>query len=237
MLFFALAVHIGAVLGVLAFRAGAQEVVVMAVQAAHALHVAQNVQVEGQVVPEGAGEADSLFVQERAAVQLVPRGVQKLGVEEHAGVLAEFPLAFENAVGRVAQLAEELALVVVVGVDGEAGYQKVKVVFRGHAVHVFQHGGLAPVVAVHEVQVVAAGNFHGGVARGRCALVFLVDNADAHIVVGQLVAQGAAAVGAAVVYKQDLIAGARLVLQRAHCAAKPRFHVVHGDDDAYRRAV
>ena len=106
-----------------------------------------------------------------------------------------------------------------------------------NAVHVLQHGAVAPVVAVHEVQVIATSNFDSGVARCCCPLVFLVDYTDTYIVIGKLVAQNTTAIGASIVYQQNLVAGACLILQRANGTTQPGFYVVHRNNDAYSGTV
>ena len=81
MLLFPLLVHVAAVLGILAFRPRAQEVVVALGYASDAFDGADDVQVEGEVVPERLGEHDAVFVEVGSSVQLVPRRVQQLRVE------------------------------------------------------------------------------------------------------------------------------------------------------------
>ena len=230
-LFFAFVVHVGAVLGVLAFGPRAQEVVIARVQAAHAPYFADDVQVERQVVPERLRERDAALVQVGAPVQLVPRRVQKLGVEQLVGMLAEFPLAGKHLVGRGARLAVELVFRVV-RVDVEAGHGQIQLLLGGEAVQVFQHRRLAPVVAVHEVEELAARLPNGHVARPGGAAVFLVDDADPAVACRQVVARLSAAVGASIVHENDLEVAERLCLQRSDRAADPRLHVVDGDDDA-----
>ena len=237
MFFFAFVVHVGTVLGVFAFGASAQEVVVVIVDAAYALNVSHNIEVERQVVPKCAREPDALFFDVTATIQLVPRRIQKLSVEKLAGICAEFFLRFEDAIGRITQLAIVLAFVVIVRVDGKAGNKKVEVVLGGNEVHVLQHGAVAPIVSVHEVQVIATSNFDSGVACGGGSLVFLVDYADTHIVIGKFVAQSATAIGASIVYQQNLVAGACLILQRANGTTQPGFYVVDRNNDAYRGTV
>ena len=201
MFFFTFVVHVGTVLGVFAFGASAQEVVVVTVDAPHAFNLSHDIEVEWQVVPERARESDVLFLDVAATIQLVPRRIQKLGIEKLAGVCAEFFLRFEDAIGCIAQLAIVLAFVVVVRVDGKTGNKKVEVVLGSNAVHVLQHGAIAPVVAVHEVQVIATSDFDSGVACSGGTLVFLMDYTDAHIVIGKFVAQSATAIGASIVYQ------------------------------------
>lgn len=131
-------------------------------------------------------------------------------------------MRFEDAIGCIAQLAIVLAFVVVVRVDGKTGNKKVEVALGSNAVHVLQHGAIAPVVAVHEVQVIATSDFDSGVACSGGSLVFLMDYTDAHIVIGKFVAQSATAIGASIVYQQNLVAGACLILQRANGTTQPK---------------
>jgi len=64
-----------------------------------------------------------------------------------------------------------------------------------------------------------------------------MDYTDAHIVIGKFVAQSATAIGASIVYQQNLVAGACLILQRANGTTQPRFYVVDRNNDAYRGTV
>ena len=235
-LLLALAVHVAAVLRVLAFGPCAQEVVVALGNAAHMLDIADDVQVEREVVPEGLGEHDAALSQIRAPVELVPRRVEQLRVEQPMGLLAKLLLRLVHRVRGGAKLPVEL-VVAIVGVDVEAGHHQIERMLGREPVHVLEHGRLAPVVAVHEVEELARRLGDGGVPGARRAPVPLVDCLGAPVLGSQLVADRPRRVGAAVVDDQQLEILQRLPLQRLHGAAKPRLDIVGGNDDADNRAV
>ena len=231
MLLLALVVHVRAPTGGLGLAALADEVVVRARDDADLLHVADVVEHEGEVVPEGGAEAQADALDAVAAEQLVPGRIELVGVEEAPGRRAELLLGLEDAVGAVLHLGGVLVGRAVVGVDVEARNDKLQVVLVADADHVAEHLRLGPVVGVHEHDVGATGAVEGVVASRGGAGVVLVDDGDADVAVGDGVEDLPGAIGGAVVYGEELPVLEPLVLQALYGASHVPVDVVGGHDD------
>ena len=92
------------------------------------------------------------------------------------------------------------------------------------------------VVGVHKGDGLAPGNAQPGVAGGGKAAVFLVDDLHPAVLRGVAVTQCAAAVGAAVVHKDQFKIGEGLAQQALGAGGQAVLHLVHRHDDADGRA-
>ena len=105
-----------------------------------------------------------------------------------------------------------------------SGVQFFKIVRRHHVVGVHKGNGLAP------------GNVQPGVAGGGKAAVFLVDDLHPAVLRGVSVAQCAAAVGAAVVHKDQFKIGEGLAQQALGAGGQAVLYFIDRHDDADGRA-
>ena len=106
----------------------------------------------------------------------------------------------------------------------QRGVQLFQIIRRHHVVRVHKGDGLAP------------GNVQPGVAGGGKTAVLLVDDLHPGVPGGIAVAEGAAAVGAAVVHKDELKIGKGLAQQALGTGGQAVLHLVHRHDDAHSRA-
>ena len=209
---------------------GAGAVVVQNVrQAVAALALKHAVQHAGVVAKQHRFVVVDAFIAEQPDVeQLVPaqRPVKAAGLESFQQQLlrvadAMFADRHQPPLDRAVLL-----------VDAVAGTGRQPHAGRLHGgVELFVHRGFDQVVAVHKAHVIAAGVVQPGVAGVGGAAVFLVEHADARVGFGQLVAQRAGTVGAAVVDEQQLKVGKRLRQNAAHRAFEVILGIINAGDD------
>ena len=101
----------------------------------------------------------------------------------------------------------------------------------GHGDEVGEHRGLDPVVAVDEVDELAAGAVEREVASGGGALVLGVDDVDADVALGHAVGHLAGAVLGAVIDHEQLEVPHGLVLQALDGSADKTVNVIGRNDD------
>lgn len=197
----------------------------------NALDVADDVEHEGEVVPERGLEARVDALEVGAAEQLVPRRVEQVRVKQAPGPAAELLLAAIVAGGLTLELGGVLVGAAVIGLDVEAGDHEVEVIGLGNLDKVGEHRGFHPVIAVHEVHELATGAVEGNVARGGSTLVLGVDDVDADVALGHAVGHLAGAVSGAIVDDDELEVAHRLVLEALDGAPNEAIHVVGRYDD------
>ena len=150
-LFLALLIHPLAIAGGLALGAGANEVIVGLFGDTDLLHVAQNRQDEGEVVPERGGETQAVLLDVAAQIQLIPRRIELVLVKEAICLLVKLLRAGEYLVRDLQDLAETIRFgVVAIGVDEKAAHHEFQGMLVAEVVEVLEHRGLSPVVGVHE---------------------------------------------------------------------------------------
>ena len=236
-LLLALCVHVRAPTGGLGLAALTDEVIVRARHDADALHVADEVEHEGEVVPERGAEADAQALDALAQEQLVPGRIQLVLVEQAKRRRAKLLLRLVHGVRAGLELRGVLVRVAVVRVDVEAGNRELQAVFLGKRVHLFQHARLDPVVRVHEHDVRAARAVERVVAGRRGAAVLAVVHRHADVAVCDGVQNLPGAVRRAIVHHQELEVAKRLVLQALDGTPHISVHVVRRHDDRYSRRV
>ena len=148
-----------------------------------------------------------VFKQPRV-VQLVPgdHGVHA-AVFEHVQKLLQRVVAAQEFLGQGHATLEKIALFV--DAHRAAGRQRTAAFLHG-AVQGFQKIRVQQVVGIHIADVIAGSGVQPGVGSGCGTAVFLVYHPDAGVGLGQLVAKLAAAVGAAVLYEDQLKIGKAL---------------------------
>ena len=225
-LFLALLVHIGTPAGRLALRAEADEVVVGALGHTNALDVADDIEDEGEVIPERGLKASTDAFEIRATEQLVPRRIEEVLVKELPRAGAELRLARIHARGLALELRGVLIGVAIVGLDIKAGDNEVEAIRLGDVHEVGEHGGLCPVVAVDEVDELAASTVEGDVACSGSALVFRVDDVNADVALRQAIGDLTRTISRAIVHNDELEVPERLVLNALDGTADEAIHVI-----------
>lgn len=102
--------------------------------------------------------------------------------------------------------------------------------FRGTA-HLFIHGGIDPVVTVHEGDVNAARLFKALLSGGHVTAVFLVEASDTSVLGGILVTEGRRIVGGTVVYKQHFEISESLSEYAVQAVSEVGFYIVDRDNN------
>ena len=110
-------------------------------------------------------------------------------------------------------------------------YSHICGVCGGCSVQVFQHILCKIVVAVHKAEPVSPGFFDSFVPCTGQAAVFLMENPDAGILPGIVIAHGGTAVRGAVVYEEHLEIRKGLVQNAVHALFQILLHLVYRYND------
>ncbi len=178
------------------------------------------------------GEAQVVLAHERHAQKLVPRQILE-GTEDPVGVIA--PAAYLGVL--VGQKRPERGNGHAYALIEQAMRQSDDIGLRllGAGKRALDELGLAPIVAVEEVQVLALRGVHACVTRGGGTGVFLRDDAHAGIGRGKLFHDGDGAVGRAIIDADELDVAIRLRKKALQTLAHMLLAVVHGHDDGHQR--
>lgn len=114
---------------------------------------------------------------------------------------------------------------------GVVAANDINVIFCRGTAHLFIHGGIDPVVTVHEGDVNAARLFKALLSGGHVAAVFLVEASDTSVLGGILVTEGRRIVGGTVVYKQHFEISESLSEYAVQAVSEVGFYIVDRDNN------
>lgn len=106
------------------------------------------------------------------------------------------------------------------------------VMFCGSAAHMFIHGGINPVVAVHESHIFTGGISETFLPCRHVSAVFFVDTADAGVLRGVGSSKGGRAICGAIIYEKNLEIRKGLGKDAVETFGKAGFCIIYGHDDA-----
>lgn len=181
-----------------------------------------------------AGDAEKMSLQKITAEQFVAQAGGNAVFEVSAGIdhiRIYFPLQprFVVESGRERVGTAHFT----VGHDGSiVAYDDVGMGVIDRPAHFAIHVGSDPVVAVYKRDIAASACAYAVLSGAGVPSVGLVQTGDMRVSLCILVADGAAAVGGTVVYKDDLIIGEILIDKTVEALAQIVFYIIDRDDHA-----